>query len=159
MTDDAKQLNQLYTEKWPVSRGQHVHRPHLMSHSHVGRAWALLPLSHGMAPLGGAAGNQAFSSSISLFLFLDKKNIPTTKTTQVEEEPSEGAAATPTEGTEVCEGSGHFYHHTAPFKIICNTVYIHGALGSAAIKLTCPFLLGAHRWKEMSQTPPSRLID
>lgn len=35
---------------------------------------------------------------------------------QVEEEPSEGAAATATEGTEVCEGGGHLCRRTAPFK-------------------------------------------
>ncbi|CAB1342816.1 unnamed protein product, partial [Coregonus sp. 'balchen'] len=57
--------------------------------------------SHDIVPLGGAAWNQAFPSSISPFLSPRQKNIPTTKTTQVEEEPSEGAAATPTEGTEM----------------------------------------------------------
>uniref|UniRef100_A0A3P8YY85 FERM domain-containing protein n=1 Tax=Esox lucius TaxID=8010 RepID=A0A3P8YY85_ESOLU len=51
-------------------------------------------------------------------VFLPNKTIPTTKATQLEEEPSEWAAATP---TEVCEGRGHLYNHTAPLSSIIHT--------------------------------------
>lgn len=84
-----------------------------MPYSHVGGAWLLLPQSHDIAPLCGAAGNQPFPSSISPSLSPNKNH---SHYMQVEEEPSEGAAATPTEGTEVCEGGGHLCRRTAPFK-------------------------------------------